>query len=44
MVMLQHSKRLAYGSMFLAIVAASGCSTTNESKPTPATALLTWAV
>jgi peptidoglycan-associated lipoprotein len=38
MVMLQYSKRLAYGSMFLAIVAASGCSTTNESKPTTATA------
>jgi peptidoglycan-associated lipoprotein len=38
MVMMKYLNRVACGSMFLAIVAAPGCSTTNESKPNPATA------
>ena len=35
--MLKYLKRVTFGSMFLAIVAAPGCSTTNESKPNSAT-------
>lgn len=38
MAMMNYLNRVAYCSMFLAIVAAPGCSTTNESKPNPAMA------
>jgi len=36
--MQKYLKRVAYGSMFLALVVAPGCSTTNESKPNAAMA------